>query len=56
MVFTDPDVAVIVADPSATEVTRPADDMVATDEFDVAQVTVASEICVPPVFFTVAVS
>tara|TARA_Y100000758_G_scaffold212035_1_gene152047 strand:- start:171 stop:461 length:291 start_codon:yes stop_codon:yes gene_type:complete len=37
--FTDPDVAVIVAVPEATEVTSPADDTVATDELDVAHVT-----------------
>jgi hypothetical protein len=34
-------VAVIVALPSATVVTSPADDTVATDELDVAHVTVA---------------
>ena len=39
--FTEPDVAVIVADPSAIAVTSPADDTVATDELDVAHVTVA---------------
>ena len=48
--------AVIVAVPSATEVTRPADDTVATDELDVAQVTVAPDITVPTASLTVAVS
>ena len=50
----DPDVAVMVAVPSATAVTRPADETVATDELDVAQVTSASEITVPPASVTVA--
>ena len=50
----DPDVAVMVAVPSATAVTRPADETVATDELDVAQVTSASEITVPPASLTVA--
>ena len=54
--FTEPDVAVIVAVPSATEVTNPADDTVATDELDVVQVTVAPDITVPPASFTVAAS
>jgi hypothetical protein len=54
--FTEPDVAVIVATPEATEVTRPADDTVATDELDVAHVTVAPEIVVPPASLTVGVS
>ena len=54
--FTEPDVAVIVAVPSATEVTNPADDTVATDELDVVQVTVAPEIVVPPASCTVGVS
>jgi hypothetical protein len=52
----EPDVAVIVAIPSATAVTSPADDTVATDELDVAHVTVAPEIVVPPASFTVATS
>ena len=56
MVFTEPDVAVIVALPSATEVTSPADDTVATDEFDVAHVTVAPEIVDPTASFTVGTS
>jgi hypothetical protein len=54
--FTEPDVAVIVAVPSATAVTRPSDDTVATDELDVVQVTVAPEITVPAASFTVAAS
>ena len=39
--LTEPDVAVIVALPSATEVTSPVDDTVATDEVDVVHVTAA---------------
>jgi len=39
--LTEPDVAVIVAVPSATEVTSPVGDTVATDELDVAHVTAA---------------
>ena len=54
--LTEPEVAVIVALPSATEVTSPDDDTVAMDASDVAQVTVAPEIAVPPASFTVAVS
>ena len=46
----------IVDVPFATAVTRPADETVATDELDVAQVTVAPEIVVPPASFTVGVS
>ena len=38
--LTEPDVAVIVAEPLAIAVTSPADDTVATDELDVVQVTV----------------
>ena len=52
----EPDVAVIVAVPLVTEVTRPADDTVAMDEFDVAQGTVAPGIVLPTASFTVAVS
>ena len=51
----DPDVAVMVALPSATEVTRPADDTVAALEFEVVQVTVAPDMAVPRASFTVAV-
>ena len=50
------DVAVIVAVPSATEVTRPSDETVATDELDVVHVPVAPDITVPPASFTVAAS
>ena len=52
----DPDVAVMVAVPAATAVTNPADETVATDELDVAHVTVGFEITLPPAFFTVAMS
>jgi hypothetical protein len=52
----EPNVAVIVAEPSATEVTRPADDTVATDEFDVAHETVAPLIVLPAASLTVAAS
>ena len=54
--LTEPEVAVIVAVPSATAVTRPDDDTVATDEFDVVHVTGAPDIVFPPASFTVAVS
>ena len=50
----DPDVAVMVAVPSATAVTRPADETVATEVSDVAHVTVGFEITVPPASLTVA--
>ena len=52
--MTDPLVAVIVAVPSATAVTRPADDTVATDELDVVHVTVALAIVAPFWSLTVA--
>ena len=52
----EPEVAVIVADPSAVEVTRPEDETVATVVSDEAHVTVAAEITVPPASFTVALS
>ena len=52
----DPDVAVMVAVPSATAVTRPADETVATDELDVTHVTVAPGITVPAASLTVATS
>ena len=52
----EPNVAVIVAEPSATEVTRPADKTVATDEFDVAHETVAPLIVLPTASLTVAAS
>ena len=51
--FTEPDVAVIVAVPSATEVTSPADETVATDELDVVHVTVGLGIVAPSVSVTV---
>ena len=52
----EPNVAVIVAEPSATEVTRPADETVAMDEFDVPHVTVAPLIVLPTASLTVAAS
>ena len=52
--LTDPDVAVMVAVPSATAVTRPADETVATDELDVAHVTVGFEMVFPAASVTVA--
>ena len=54
MVLTEPDVAVIVALPTARPVTSPADDTVATDALDVAHVTVAPLIVLPLASFTVA--
>ena len=56
MPLADPDVAVMVAVPAVTAVTRPADETVATDELDVAHVTVGFEITLPAAFFTVAMS
>ena len=50
----DPDVAVMVAVPSATAGTRPADETVATDELDVTHVTVAPEMMFPAASLTVA--
>jgi hypothetical protein len=50
----EPNVAVIVAVPSATAVTSPADDTVAIDESDVAHAATAAEIVFPPASFTVA--
>ena len=52
--LTDPDVAVMVAVPSATAVTRPADETVATDELDVAHVMVGFEMVFPAASVTVA--
>ena len=43
----------MVAEPSSTEVTRPAVETVATDAADVAHVTVAPETGVPTASFTV---
>jgi len=54
--FTEPDVAVMVELPSATAVTSPADDTVATDELDVAHVTVAPLIVLSFASFTVGTS
>ena len=51
-----PNVAVTVAVPSATEVTRPAEETVATDAVDVVHTTVTPDITFPPESFTVAVS
>ena len=48
--------AVIVAVPSATEVTSPADETVATDAADVVHVTVAPGIVAPSASVTVGVS
>ena len=56
VLFTEPDVAVMVELPSATAVTRPADDTVATDELDVAHVTVAPPIVLSFASFTVGTS
>ena len=50
----DPDVVVMVAVPSATAVTNPAAETVATEALDVAHVTVGFEITVPPASLTVA--
>jgi len=47
---------VIVAEPSATEVTRPVDDTVATEAADVVHVTVAPLIVAPFWSLTVAES
>ena len=52
----EPDWAEIVAVPFATAVMSPADDTVATDEFDVVHVTDAPLIVVPFWSLTVAVS
>ena len=52
--LTDPDVAVMVAVPLPTAVTRPAEETVTIDASDVAQVTSVSEITVPPASLTVA--
>ena len=53
--LTVPEVAVIVAVPFATEVTRPAEDTVAIDELDVVHVTGAPDITDPDASLTVAV-
>ena len=51
-----PEVAVIVAEPVAIPVMSPADETVATDEFDVPHVTVAPDMVLPTASLTVAVS
>jgi hypothetical protein len=51
-----PDVAVTVVVPLATEVTRPAEETVATASSDVAHVTVGVDMVDPAAFLTVAVS
>ena len=52
----DPEVAVMVVVPSATEVTRPAEDTVATDAVDELHVTLAPLIVAPFWSLTVAES
>ena len=52
----EPEVAVTVAVPSATEVTRPVDDTVATEGADVAHVTLAPLMAAPFWSLTVAES
>ena len=47
MVLAEPDVAVIVALPPATAVTKPADETVATEALDVVHMTVAALMVVP---------
>ena len=54
--LSDPDVAVIVAVPPATEVTRPVEDTVATDADDELHVTLAPLIVAPFWSLTVAES
>ena len=56
MALAEPDVAVIVAVPSATEVTRPLEDTVATDALDELHVTEAPLIVAPFWSLTVAES
>ena len=56
MPLADPDVAVAVAVPFATEVTRPEEETVATDADEVAHVTVALAIVAPFWSLTVAES
>jgi len=54
--LTGPEVAVIVALPTATPVTTPASETVATAVFDDDQVTTAPDITVPPRSLTVGIS
>jgi len=49
-----PDVAVMVAVPAATAVTRPADETVATEALDVAHAMVGFEMIFPAASITVA--
>ena len=51
----EPEVPVIVALPSAIEVTKPTDDTVAIPVSDEVQVTVAPDITLPTASLTVAV-
>ena len=53
--LTVPEVAVIVTDPVAIEVTSPADETVATAALVEDHVTVAPDMVAPPTSFTVAV-
>jgi len=52
----EPEVPVIVALPSATEVTKPADETVATELLEDDHVTAVPVITVPPASFTVALT
>ena len=54
--LTDPEVAVIIAVPSAIEVTKPADETVTIPVLDEDHVTVAPETAVPLASFTVALN
>jgi len=54
--LTVPEVAVIVAVPVATDVTRPVDETVATDAAEVDHVKLLPLIVVPEASFAVAVS
>jgi hypothetical protein len=56
LVLTDPEVAVIVAVPLATEVTVPVSDTVAIATSDEDHMTVGFEITLSPASLTVAVS
>ena len=54
--LTEPEAAVIVAVPAATDVTKPADETVATDPADVDHVILAPLSVAPAASFAVAVS
>ena len=56
MSLTSPEVAMTVTEPSATEVTRPVEDTVATDADDELHVTLAPLIVAPFWSLTIAVS